>query len=176
MQVGYNYQFGPNFLVGVEADIAAASIKSDSSSHFDLPSWGNSTRPLDIGVETKVDWFGTIRGRLGFTADNLLFYGTGGAAYGNVKTSYNINYDDGSNVLSGSSSDTRWGWAAGAGFEYGITKNITLKAEYLYVDLGSSDVAGETVIRDTGWRYIEASSADVDTNFHTIKAGLNYKF
>lgn len=176
-QIGYNWQFGPNFVAGVEADIAAASIKSDSASHFDLPSWGNSTRPLDVSAESKVDWFGTIRGRLGYAVDNFLFYGTGGVAYGNVKTSYNINYNNGDDVLNGSSSDTRWGWAAGAGFEYGLTKNITLKTEYLYVDLGSSNAANDLTVHDGGaWRNVNLNSADVDSKFHTIKAGLNYKF
>jgi len=176
VQVGYNYQFGSSFVAGIEADLAASSFKSDSSTEFAIDSWGNSTRPLDLNAESKVDWFGTIRGRLGFAADNFLFYGTGGAAYGNVKTSYNINYNDGEDTLSGSNSDTRWGWAVGAGFEYGITKNITLKTEYLYVDLGSSNLANDVTVHDTGFRQVNLENADVDTKFHTLKAGLNYKF
>jgi len=176
VQVGYNYQFGSSFVAGVEADIAAASISSDSSSVFGIESWGGSTRPLDLGVDSKVDWFGTLRARLGFAVDNVLFYGTGGAAYGHVKTSYNIDYNNGEDTLSGSNSETQWGWTVGAGFEYGITKNVTLKAEYLYVDLGSANLANDVTVHDTGFRYINLDNADVDTKFHTLKAGLNYKF
>ena len=68
------------------------------------------------------------------------------------------------------------GWTVGAGFEYGITKNVTLKAEYLYVDLGSANIANDVTVHSTNYRYINLDNADVDTKFHTIKAGLNYKF
>ncbi|MCX5518985.1 porin family protein [Kaistia defluvii] len=153
-QIGYNWQFNPNWVVGVEADIAAASYQGKVSGN--IAGFG-----FDAGSE--VEWFGTVRGRVGYALDNLLLYGTGGFAYGDVKSSINVN---GSGV---STSDTQYGWTAGAGFEYGITKNITLKTEYLYVDLGSQTLF-DTNIGDTNVKM------DADTRFHTLKAGLNYKF
>ncbi|BCP53083.1 membrane protein [Kaistia sp. 32K] len=161
-QVGYNYQFSPNWVVGVEADIAAAGISAEHTADFN---YGVSTNQ-----EAKVDWFGTLRGRIGYAWDNLLIYGTGGAAYGDVESS--SSYTD--NVLgftdSNSFSDTRWGWTAGAGVEYGITKNITLKTEYLYVDLGSIHTNSLN-----GFQGIVGDN-DADIKFHTVKLGLNYKF
>jgi outer membrane immunogenic protein len=66
-------------------------------------------------------------------------------------------------------SDSSTGWTVGAGFEYGITQNITFKTEYLYVDLGNQ----------TLFSYSEpgiAVNVESETKFHTLKAGLNYKF
>ena len=165
VQVGYNYQFSPNWVAGVEADIAASGLKAK----HEFTDYYDGEQYYSENSETKVDWFGTIRGRIGYAWDNLLVYGTGGAAYGEVKTSGSYGYygdQDGSFSIS----DTKWGWTAGAGFEYGITKNITLKTEYLYVDLGSIDSSGYNGVAD----YDGHSS--VDTAFHTLKAGLNYKF
>ena len=160
VQAGYNWQFNTNWVVGLETDFAASGIeaKHEESS---TDGFYNSS------VEAKVDWFGTIRGRLGYAWDNVLFYGTGGAAYGKVKISGSYNEDDFNTGFS--NSDTNWGWTAGAGVEYGITKNITLKAEYLYVDLGS-------VSSDAGAFFEGDGEFKSDVAFHTLKAGLNYKF
>ncbi|BCP54551.1 outer-membrane immunogenic protein [Kaistia sp. 32K] len=163
-QIGYNWQFNPNWVVGVEADIAAASYEGKISGNFNTI--GNFGGNFDAGSE--VEWFGTVRGRLGYAWDNLLLYGTGGFAYGSVKSSISANIN-GVSVVDESASNTQTGWTVGAGFEYGITKNITLKTEYLYVDLGS-----ETII-DENLNGVHAG-LDVETKFHTLKAGLNYKF
>jgi outer membrane immunogenic protein len=160
-QVGYNYEFSNHVVLGAEADIAAAAI--DGKVSFD----GSDFIPVNIEAGTSVDWFGTVRARLGYAFDNVLVYGTGGFAYGDVKTTLNGNLDG--QGFDYSYSDTQTGWTVGAGVEYGITKNITLKAEYLYVDLGSSTIT-EQVSEDTNF------NVDVDTAFHTLKAGLNYKF
>jgi outer membrane immunogenic protein len=161
-QVGYNYQFAPNWVVGAEADIAASGIKAE---HSETYTWNGEFDGSD-SIEAKIDWFGTLRGRLGYAWDNLMVYGTGGAAYGKVKLSGTSVEWDGY-TESFSESETKWGWTIGAGVEYGITKNITLKTEYLYVDLGSITADGG----DYAYGQFET-----DTAFHTLKAGLNYKF
>lgn len=157
-QIGYNYQFAPNWVVGAETDIAASGIKAS----FDYNEPG-----FDQSIEAKVDWFGTIRGRLGYAWDELLLYGTGGAAYGNLKAK--AHFSDAPD-LDFDVSDTQWGWTIGAGVEYAITPNITLKTEYLYVDLGSVDLNGYNVVVDA------VGDTSVDAAFHTVKFGLNYKF
>lgn len=163
-QVGYNYQFAPNWVVGAEADIAASGIKAEHNENYTYYEDGIGSDDGFNHSEAKIDWFGTIRGRIGYAWDNLLVYGTGGAAYGSVK----VSGTDGDGGFS--QSDTQWGWTAGAGVEYGITKNITLKTEYLYVDLGSVDVNN---ISDGEGGF---GHANFDAKFHTLKAGLNYKF
>lgn len=163
-QVGYNYEFDNKIVVGAVADIAFANIKSKT----DI---GIPEIPASAGIDTTVDWFGTIRARVGYAVDNFLIYGTGGAAYGKVKTSINASLF-GDPVLDYSSSSTKWGWTAGAGFEYALSKNVTLGTEYLYVDLGKSTFLDPTFI---GFDDVGITGKS-DVAFHTIKATLNYKF
>nr|WP_210307877.1 outer membrane protein [Aminobacter niigataensis] len=154
VQAGYNHQLAPNWVAGVEVDFSLSGIKAE---HSESSSEGFSSR-----YAIQIDWFGTLRGRLGYAQDNVLFYGTGGAAYGRI--SYSDSDSDGFNEAL---ADTNLGWTAGAGVEYGITNDITLKTEYLYVDLGSLKA---TNLIYTGDRI------EMDTAFHTLKTGLNYKF
>lgn len=107
------------------------------------------------GVETKVPWFATVRGRIGYAFDRFLPYVTGGAAIGEVKM------DTGA----GTDKDTRVGWTLGAGVEWAFLANWSAKLEYLYADLGKSscDIA---------------ACAGTDVSFKTsiVRGGLNYRF
>ncbi|MCG5234555.1 outer membrane protein [Xanthobacter oligotrophicus] len=168
-QIGYNYQFANNVVIGVETDLQWSNIEGthDWSS---ATAWG-TLRSGTLGA--SVDYFGTIRARLGYAFDRFLPYITGGAAYG--KTALNIgevvSYSNGyTEGFAASGSATNWGWTVGAGVEYAITNNWTFKTEYLYVDLGSTDYTYFTA--DTNHYY----TGTVDTKFHTLKAGVNYKF
>ncbi len=119
LQAGYNWQFANNVVLGIEADIDWADLG------------GNSTIVAgSAGVATgSLDYFGTIRARLGYAFDRVLPYITGGVAYG--KTDFGTIYGT-------STSETNWGWTIGAGVEYAFTNNITAKLEYLYIDLDGS--------------------------------------
>lgn len=163
VQVGYNWQFNPNWVLGVEADIAASSYQGKISGNV-----GNNFGNINFEAGTEVEWFGTVRGRIGYAMDNVLLYGTGGLAYGDVKSS--ISGSLGGPGINESTSDTEYGWTIGGGLEYGITKNITFKTEYLYVDLGSKTLLD---INSGEGQFVKI---DADTKFHTLKAGLNYKF
>ncbi|MCX5577085.1 outer membrane protein [Kaistia terrae] len=163
VQVGYNWQFNQNWVVGIEADIAASSYEGKLTGNLNA---GGTNVNFEAGSE--VEWFGTVRGRLGYALDNLLLYGTGGLAYGSVESSISAGIN-GNSLINESESNTQYGWTVGAGFEYGVTKNITLKTEYLYVDLGSEKII------DANFGPFHAG-LDAETKFHTLKAGLNYKF
>lgn len=152
-QIGYNYQFAPNWVAGVEADFSASGIKAE---HSESSPWGG------LSYAIQIDWFGTLRGRVGYAWDNVLFYGTGGGAYGKIAYS-----EDDSGGLNEELSETNWGWTAGAGVEYGITRNVTLKTEYLYVDLGS--------LKATDFLFA-GDKTESQAAIHTLKAGLNIKF
>lgn len=138
--IGYNYQIN-QIVLGAEADISYLGFSDDNKRSFDTLL---NDAPLNVTAKSQldVDWFGTIRGRLGYAIDNLLIYGTGGAAYGHVNASsrINANYNDGEITDSWKASEdqTNWGWTVGAGMEYGID-NWSLGLEYLYVDLGDGN-------------------------------------
>ena len=155
LQAGYNYQLTRTFLAGLEADFDWSNIRGSGASNFDF---GGSPHPVPSNFQSSEDlnWFGTVRGRLGaLVSNNVLVYGTGGFAYGDVHENMAVNSQPFANLYTtngygyqctagpkcfvGSSSKTAVGWAAGAGVEYSPWANISIKAEYLYVDLGSSD-------------------------------------
>jgi outer membrane immunogenic protein len=133
VQGGYNWQSGP-WVFGVEGDIEATGA-SDT-----FAPWKFSN-----------PWFGTIRGRAGYALNNILFYGTGGLAFGELR----------GQILGLSESHTNAGWTAGAGAEVGLSQKWTAKIEYLYVDLADSNfITGVP----HGYR------------FGLLRAGVNFHF
>jgi outer membrane immunogenic protein len=82
---------------------------------------------------------GTLRGRLGYAFDNTLFYATGGLAYGHVKSFTHI-FSAPNPELIGTEDSWKVGWTIGAGVEHMFAPNWSVKGEYLYYDLGNSNV------------------------------------
>ena len=132
-QAGYNWQTGA-FVLGIVTDFDGTTLSKNfnfSSSPFTGvgPHFNGDT--LNVNAKASLDWFGTTRAKVGFvvTPDNRLqIYGTGGVAYGGGSSHFNV-YDSRYNAYwSGSPSSTRVGWTVGAGVEYAITNNVTIKA------------------------------------------------
>ena len=123
---GYNHQMN-SIVIGGEADIEAADIRGD---------FGDEITGLGAGA-SHIDWQGSVRARLGFTAsDRALGYLTGGVAFAN------INYVYSRTALIPPAVDEpvtnfRAGWTVGAGLEYALTDNVTLRGEYRYADYGT---------------------------------------
>jgi outer membrane immunogenic protein len=160
-QIGYNYQIG-SFVVGVETDFQGTSMRSGGNASWALyPSPltpGGFLAPLAPSGNTGValNWFGTVRGRVGFLATpTLLLYGTGGFAYGNVQGQF-TGY-----------SNTRTGWTAGGGVEWMFMPNWSAKAEYLFTDLSSGGTQGAF---GQTWGYRR------HPQYNTVRAGVNYHF
>lgn len=119
IQGGFNYQTG-SWVWGAEADIQYSGAN------------GSTTVGCAPGCSAELDWFGTLRGRAGYAYDRALVYLTGGLAYGSTTTAA---------VGAGSFGNTKSGWTLGGGVEYGFAPHWTAKAEYLYMDLGSTSNA-----------------------------------
>jgi opacity protein-like surface antigen len=196
-QIGYNWQFSPLTVIGVEADIQGAGLKSSLvGSRFAVdPFFPNPQTFLWPSVGTpqlhqSVDWFGTLRGRVGFTpfSPTVLIYATGGLAYGDVKTSfgYNVTYlpQPSAGFLGsyangvGFASSSKVGWTAGAGLEWAATSNWSFKLEYLYTDLGSTTmpVVGSGFGFDGSPGRVVAVTARSNARWNTVRAGVNYHF
>jgi outer membrane immunogenic protein len=141
-QAGYNWQFGQTVL-GLETDIQWSGIKGSGACAF--------------GCETKNDWFGTVRGRLGYAYDRFLPYVTGGLAYGNVEANPAFGFT--------SQSKTSTGWTVGAGLEFALAQNWTAKVEYLYMDLG-----------DFNTNVSAPLPTKVDFTANIVRAGVNFRF
>jgi outer membrane immunogenic protein len=164
-QIGYNYQFG-SVVLGLEADIQFADIKKSIGP--------NQIVGLAAGnfltSSSKLEWFGTVRPRLGFAFDRFLVYATGGLAYGSVKVSDSYAFLGGPALAS--SSDTRFGYVLGGGVEYAFTNNLTLRAEYLYIDLGKKGYASPNVV---GFANTDIQHSN-KTTLNVVRAAVNYKF
>lgn len=137
VQAGYNWQTG-RMVWGIEADWNGTGQNQTINQSIVLPA-----PPFAVGnflntTSEKMNWFGTVRGRVGFLATpSLLLYGTGGLAYGHVSSSTTDSFTATPDVYNASVSTTRTGWTAGAGTEWMVAPKWSLKAEYLYVDLGT---------------------------------------
>jgi outer membrane immunogenic protein len=128
--------------------------------------------PAVTGVVTyqnKLPWFGTFRGRIGFTpADRWLVYATGGLAYGEVSTTETLNVNGANTFMS--STALRLGWTAGAGIEAVIANSWTVKFEYLYIDFGS---VTDTL---TGIAPITPVATHSHVTDNIVRIGFNYGF
>ena len=122
---------------------------------------------MPFALTQKIDWFGTVRGRVGILATpKVLLYATGGLAYGEVNSSETIATPVPSAF---SASKTNVGWTVGVGIEGVISGNWTAKLEYLYVDLGT--VSGSFTLPGTDISYYNSRIID-----NVLRAGVNYKF
>ncbi|WP_083991994.1 outer membrane protein [Bradyrhizobium embrapense] len=176
--IGYNYQMD-RVVLGVEADFNYVDLKSTKGGSTTAAFPGGVTGNFNIANTSNIDWFGTVRGRIGFVpAERLLIYATGGVAYGEVKTNI-ANSSAFSTGLSrlwlGDNSDVRVGWTAGAGLEYAFTNNWTLRGEYLYIDLGSSGTTATFQGTDPLQSQIRYN-ASRENRFSVARAALSYKF
>jgi outer membrane immunogenic protein len=219
-QIGYNYRFSPRWVLGFEADIQGSG-EQGSNTFVDSfstkvcsvggggPPPGCLTPPGTLNAtaatayDAKINWFGTVRGRLGFLiGDQLLLYGTGGLAYGRVEVSgtTNVTGVDVTNALPGTTpltpaatafnqSQIRAGFALGGGIEgkvpYLLPAGWTWKLEYLYVDLGSLSTASPfpgAYVPIPGSPFLATSPFTGAITTHTrftdniLRVGMNFKF
>ena len=158
-QVGYNYRYGAQLVLGAEADIQGAGIRGASYLTGAAAAGGgrfaalptSSTSVGATGVQAGVDWLGTVRGRVGYLwTPTLLIYGTGGFAYGDALANVSQSAVDltanGTRrvqagwIGGGRQSQILTGWTAGGGAEWMFTPDWSLKTEALYWDLGRQEV------------------------------------
>ncbi len=152
-QLGYNYQLFGSFVIGAETDIQGAGLSDDRTC------LAGCTAAFFATIDHKLNWFGTTRARIGLATGPVLSYFTGGVAYGGVETGVTTP------ASSLTNSATRTGGTWGAGIEASLGGNWTAKAEYLYINLGSTGVTSAA----TG-------ALGVKNQEQLFRGGLNYRF
>jgi outer membrane immunogenic protein len=138
-QLGVNIQ-NCDFVFGAETDLQLASLFQED--------------PDLVGASVGLDYFGTIRARVGYGPKQFMPYVTGGIAYGSATVELNGVAD----------TNTHIGWTAGGGIEVALDEGVSFKGEYLYTDLGTASYANGGAPADAGLR------------FHTLRAGVNLRF
>ena len=163
-QIGFNYQVN-SLVFGLEADASWTDLKGSGS----FTTIAGDTK---WAIENQLDWFGTVRGRMGVAVDNFLLYGTAGVAFGQTSADEVVTTDI--VTARGSAEEDHIGWTAGAGAEWMFAQNWSLKTEYLYTDLGSADY------RFRGTTFVDTphttDSFPSDITFHSVRVGVNYRF
>jgi outer membrane immunogenic protein len=187
-QFGYNWQFGPRWLAGLETDFDGVDLRGSGSS-LSTP----QGIPATVTVDERVKWLGTLRARLGYLpVENLLTYVTGGLAYGRVdhtgnyvtsagtsvgSATFSFSCNAGETCFAGSSSKIATGSALGVGAEYAITKNITFKTEYMHVSLNKSSMTETALTVTPAFPTPSSITANFNrNNFNIARVGLNYRF
>jgi outer membrane immunogenic protein len=189
-QMGYNWEFW-RLVFGPEIDIQGTT---EGSGHTEALS---SITPVpgfpifqDATVSRSMSYLGTVRGRIGFTVTPcLLVYGTGGFAYGQVDGRTGIIQQVQNDVFlpnrysgSGTFSEVDTGWTVGGGVEWMLFRHWSIKAEYLYYDLGTTsyhvhplnNFSLATVPPSLFTTTAPTSSTKFDGN--VVRAGLNFHF
>jgi len=159
-QIGYNWQFWPQFVLGVEWMFDATDLRSDTDTV--VVSGGTI-----LSASTKVDWITSLAARFGWAANNWLFYGKAGGAW--VHDSATVTSIVRGIAFSDSASDTKGGWLVGAGIEYGFAPSWTVRLEWDHIGLDDVTHSG----------FVIKSPSDIITvsrRFDLLTVGLNYRF
>ena len=178
-QVGCDYQFANNWVIGIENQGSWSDIKGDRADSFTT-----EFSTIDATAHAKTDWLVSITGRLGVTFDRWLVYGKGGVAFagdkyrfdGQIACTGTVRCEPpGPTLVDFSASETRVGWTAGGGVEWAFVPNWSAKVEYMFYDFGRRraaffDSLGNLLLGGGGL------PVDVTQKIHTVKFGLNYHF
>ena len=154
-QVGANYEFAP-WVVGIEGSWTDVGFSG-------ITSVGTTTGLTENNTSTP-QWFAAVTGRVGYAADSLLFYVKGGGAWMKVDYTQSLLVNPAS-PFNQTITDTRSGFTAGVGVEYGLTENFSAKLEYNFYDFGTQTYNG-----------FAQTPVSIKSDMHVVTFGLNYRF
>ncbi len=180
-QIGFNVMRG-SLLLGLEADLQAGSTGTAKTTYTSI------YNTYSASADSTLDWFGTLRGRLGMVYnDTSLIYFTGGLAFGSAHGRVTANFSETAlapetDAFSGSASNsyskTLTGYVLGGGYEHAFTPSWSMKAEYQFLQLGSTAPISSSItdITATNIAGDDTTTAKLatDHNYHTLRLGLNY--
>ena len=166
--LGFDYQLGSSLVVGVVGEYGNATVK-DSVSGF-------STTPASYSLTRTLRGMGTLRARAGFAINNTLIYGTGGGAYGRVRTRFGTTNNanafvqpNGSDARNSAYSDNRYGYTFGGGIEQRVARNFSIGALFLHTSLSDHDyklgVRQGTAPATNPFRLVSSGGTDLKRQF-----------
>lgn len=199
VHAGYNWQTAPNWVVGIEGDWDWTNLSASATNPLVRAVDGNVLANDNFSMETDINWLATLRGRLGYTSDNWLFYATGGVALADMKFNAQVNCsgpvnngatslcDAPGQQMNSAFDDIRVGASIGGGVEFKPVANWTFGVQYLYSHFSGDDLGGGSWVNSgtgasapfydcgtPGENCAQFSSDDI--GLHTITARLSYQF
>jgi outer membrane immunogenic protein len=196
----YGGQAGHNWLVhnlfwtndgvlGVEVDFQGKSDSHSSTYRSTTPAPLFPAFPVSqtATLNEKITTLGTLRGRMGLLwGPSTLVYLTGGLAFANASATATYLQNVTSFGLApygaaGSQTTELFGPVIGAGVEWKWTANWSVKAEYLYADLGGMSFntnALQSGFSGAGGGVFSAANVNVQTHVrdNIARVGVNYRF
>jgi outer membrane immunogenic protein len=176
-QAGYNWQFAPTWVAGIEGDWSWADARANINQPWVLNPTGTVVPGSFTSMSSTLDWVSSIRARLGFLiTPTLMVYGTGGAAWGKIDYAAS-NFAPATPpppyATSTAFSNTQGGWVAGGGVEWAMTPNWMLRGEYLFYGLGGFP---SVVVPSANYPALPSGYSWSNTNVGVGRVGLSYKF
>lgn len=188
-QIGYNWQFTDNFVVGLEADVSGVSVRGGGGFGNIVANGPASYAVTSATLRRSLEYLGTVRGRLGYAVTpNILVYATGGLAFGGANQTLTLQQTLVPSALvartvKGNQYDNLVGWTIGGGAEMALSRALSAKLEYLYYDLGQLSLSGSGMspfafsnIATGAVPLVNASAISTRINGHLLRLGLNYRF
>jgi outer membrane immunogenic protein len=179
-QIGYNWQFD-SLVAGIEGDFNYVGFRDINFTVTGLPAtpFGFGSAPNVFNYSRSADrFFGTLRARLGYAADRVLFYATGGLAFsGRSSHTGTASFTNAQGVQFANfqgPSDSGTGFAVGGGVEYAWTNNWIVRAEYLFVDIDHHNVTLTDPVTPGGTGF--SFSSTVGEQFSVVRGAVSYKF
>ncbi|GDX39229.1 hypothetical protein LBMAG20_14440 [Methylocystaceae bacterium] len=190
-QLGYNWQFSEKFIVGMEADLQGAGVRGGGG-FGTIISTINGSAVTSVRVRRNLEYLSTIRGRFGYAVTpRFMAYVTGGLALGGINAAgtvrQNLTYVYSPYLGDPAKVDfyqNRTGWTVGAGGEYALTSNTSVKLQYSYFDLGDVSLSTSSfsplyftnLLANNAVSLVDTSTLSTKYNGHYLQAGLNYRF
>ncbi len=175
LQAGYNFALS-RLVLGVETEFQGRSGAVTSG----LAPIVAPGMYVEQTYSQRAEWIASVRGRVGgLLTPEVLVYGTAGVALGEIQRKYAADVYNGGMLVastSGSASGTQAGWAAGAGVEWAVLKNVTVGLEYLHIDLGSDSAFGSR--GSSGWCLMGTCNFIVNSGSFSedsVRLKLNFK-
>ncbi len=149
--IGYNWQVGPRWVLGVEGDLG----------------WTNASQHNEIfdndHTDSSIGPFGSIRGRVGYAVDRVMFFATAGLGWAQISQNIQKGRNAGEQVVWENQTDA--GYVIGAGIDYAFDSRWIGRVEYLYSDYGKTTLQNR-----------DGNQADFQNDMSLLRVGLSYRF
>jgi outer membrane immunogenic protein len=177
VQAGYDWQFAPTWVAGIEGDLSWASARGSINQPWVLYPSGSLVPGSFTSMSSTLDWVSSIRVRLGYlVTPTLLAYATAGGAWGKFDYAASNSAPSApppSYATSTAFSTTQGGWVAGGGLEWAMTTNWLLRGEYLFYSLSGSP---SLLVPAANYPGFPSGYSWSNTNVGMVRLGLSYKF